>query len=89
MGKALGRWVRPSSPFDNPPRISPDGSKIALTRYGAENTDIWVHSSLSRDVTQEAYAFEARPPTSHPSGRPMERSLYLARPAADTSTCIK
>ncbi len=50
-GQTLGKLGAPVDPFDIPPRISPDGSKIALTRHGAESTDIWVHD-LSRDVTQ-------------------------------------
>jgi Tol biopolymer transport system component/DNA-binding winged helix-turn-helix (wHTH) protein len=50
-GQSLGTLGTAVDPFDNPPRISPDGSKVAMTRLGRENTDIWIHD-LARDVTQ-------------------------------------
>ncbi len=50
-GQKLGTLGVAFDAYDNPARISPDGSKIAMTRYSTDNTDIWVHD-LSRDVTQ-------------------------------------
>ncbi len=69
-GRRIGTLGPPVDPFDNPPRISPDGSKIALTRFGAENTDIWIHD-LSRDAT-ERLTLEPAPdqaPVWSPDGR--------------------
>jgi len=50
-GQRLGTLGGAVDPYDYPARISPDGSKVLLTRNGSESTDIWVHD-LSRDVTQ-------------------------------------
>ena len=50
-GQQLGTLGAAFDAYDYPARISPDGSKIVMTRHGADNTDIWVHD-LSRDVTQ-------------------------------------
>jgi Tol biopolymer transport system component len=50
-GRSLGNLGTPADFYDNSPRVSPDGSKIALTRAGTESTDVWVHD-LSRDVSQ-------------------------------------
>lgn len=50
-GQKLGTWGAAFDAYDSPARISPDGSKIVMTRSSADNTDIWVHD-LWRDVTQ-------------------------------------
>jgi Tol biopolymer transport system component/DNA-binding winged helix-turn-helix (wHTH) protein len=50
-GQRVGTLGGAFDAYDYPARISPDGSKIVMTRHGADNTDIWVHD-LSRDVTQ-------------------------------------
>jgi Tol biopolymer transport system component len=48
-GRSLGTLGEAVDPFDISPRISPDGTKVAVTRSGAESTDIWIHD-LSRGV---------------------------------------
>jgi Tol biopolymer transport system component/DNA-binding winged helix-turn-helix (wHTH) protein len=50
-GQQLGTLGAAFDAYDNPALISPDGSKIVMTRSSSDNTDIWVHD-LSRDVTQ-------------------------------------
>lgn len=50
-GQQLGTLDSAFDAYDDPARISPDGSKIVMTRSSADNTDIWVHD-LSRGVTQ-------------------------------------
>ncbi|MEO8132186.1 MAG: hypothetical protein ABI822_34135, partial [Bryobacteraceae bacterium] len=50
-GQRLGTLGEAADHYDFRGCISPDGSKIALTRGGSESTDIWVHD-LSRDVIQ-------------------------------------
>jgi hypothetical protein len=48
------RLASVGQPFDQEgefPRLSPDGTRLAMARFEAENVDVWVHD-LARDVNQ-------------------------------------
>jgi len=50
-GQPLAKVGKPADLFAIAPRISPDGTRIAVTVFGTESTDIWVHD-IARGVLQ-------------------------------------
>ncbi len=50
-GQRLGRAGQPSDLWDISPQISPDGKRVAVTKFDGSNVDLWVHD-LDRDVSQ-------------------------------------
>ncbi len=50
-GQRLAALGHPSDLWDISPQISPDGTRVALTKFEGANVDVWVHD-LTRDVTQ-------------------------------------
>ena len=50
-GRHLDLVGQPSDLWNLPPRISPDGKRIAVTKFDGRNVDLWVHH-LDRDVVQ-------------------------------------
>jgi Tol biopolymer transport system component len=45
IGEPADLWERP--------RLSPDGKRLAITRFTSDNTDVWIYD-LARDVIQRA-----------------------------------
>ena len=54
-GKDLGSAGQGLDLWDASPAISPDGTRIAVSKFDENGTDIWVHDSR-RDVTQKLTA---------------------------------
>jgi Tol biopolymer transport system component/DNA-binding winged helix-turn-helix (wHTH) protein len=50
-GRRLAPVGQPFDLFDLSPEISPDGKRVAVTKFDGSNVDVWVHD-LDRDVTQ-------------------------------------
>ena len=50
-GKVLGPVARELDVLNASPVLSPDGSKIALTKFDGDNVDVWVHD-IARDISQ-------------------------------------
>jgi eukaryotic-like serine/threonine-protein kinase len=50
-GQRLAKVGQPADLWDLPPQISPDGKRVAVTKFDGGNVDVWVHD-LNRDVTQ-------------------------------------
>jgi eukaryotic-like serine/threonine-protein kinase len=50
-GNRLTDVGKPFDLWDSSPEISPDGTRVAVTKFDGRNIDVWVHD-LARDVTQ-------------------------------------
>jgi Tol biopolymer transport system component len=50
-GQRLAQVGQPADLWDISPQISPDGKRVAVTKFDGGNVDVWMHD-LNRDITQ-------------------------------------